>query len=264
MFFIDFIVRLFSGLRSSAHQGANTNAPLVPPPDQSEPVQNKPEPVPAHEPTPTTSPAPVKALPGTKFNDLRKVATQEDVGGKRSWKEVTGICLHQTACLLGERPERWRSVGCHVGVTRGGQVNWLHEFNKIVWHGNGFNNRTVGIECDGLYAGIQGDPRTVWDDPTTPAKESGMELTPELIGALKETVRWIVSEVSKAGGEVKFLLAHRQSSVNRRNDPGSALWQVALELMEELNLSDGGPGFKTGNGYLIPESWDPAKKGVKY
>lgn len=200
-----------------------------------------------------------------EFHDRRKFASKEHVRVlPRMWKSVTGVCLHQTACLLGERPARWDTVGAHVGVTRSGKVIHLHDFNRVVWHGNGWNNGTVGIEIDGLYAGVEGDPKTVWDDPSTPSREQGMTLTPETIIAARAAVRWICYEVERNGGKVKALVAHRQASENRRNDPGSAIWkEIALPLKDELALSSGGNGFTLGKGYPIPHEWDP-NSGYKY
>jgi hypothetical protein len=160
---------------------------------------------------------------------------------------------------------RWNTVGAHIGVMRSGRVVWMHDFDTEVAHGNGWNTATVGIEIDGLYAGIHGDNSTVWDDPSTPRRETGMEITIDSVEATKQAIRWICSEVAKNGGQVKALVAHRQSSASRRNDPGSALWKnVALPMMLELGLNDGGVGFKLGKGNAIPEAWDPRCKGVKY
>lgn len=195
--------------------------------------------------------------------DRRATAAQSHHGARvrsRGWAKVTGITLHQTACVLGERPQRWDSVGAHIGITRRGQVIWLHGFDRIVAHGNGFNAQTVGIEIDGLYAGVEGNPRTVWDDPSTPAREQGMVLTPEAAEATRQAIRWIIDDVEGRGGDVRALVAHRQSSGARRNDPGSAIWQaVALPMMRELGLSDGGPGFAIGDGRPVPVEWDPSR-----
>lgn len=182
----------------------------------------------------------------------------------RSWKDVRGICLHQTACVLGERPERWDTVGAHIGITRSGKVIWLHSFDRIVCHGNGWNAQTVGIEIDGLYAGVQGDDSTVWDDPSTAKHEQGMELPEVQAEAARQVIRWIREETYKAGGEIRVLVAHRQSSKSRRNDPGSEIWKrVALPMHAELGLGDGGYGFEIG-GYAIPAAWDEKKVGVRY
>lgn len=210
------------------------------------------------------------AGPPPNLHDRRKYAIQAH-GPKREWKvrsrpwrKVTGICLHQTACLLGTRPERWDTVGAHVGILRDGSIVWLHGFDREVAHGNGWNAQTVGIEVDGLFAGDENDPETVWDDPSTTHREQGMQPTAAQLDALKQVIRWIVGEVAENGGDVRALVAHRQSSKARRNDPGSAIWMGgALPMMTELGLSDGGVGFVLG-GYPIPEVWDARCKGIKY
>lgn len=199
-----------------------------------------------------------------RFHDLRTVAAQNNVGSRRSWTQITGIVLHQTACCLGERPARWGTVGAHLGVTRAGQVIWMHDFERIVWHANSFNNFTVGIEMDGEYAGIEGNDHTFWRPHDEPNRQPQTP-TVELVNAAKATVRWICEEVARHGGRVQQLLAHRQASGDRQSDPGSALWQrVGMPLHAELGLDDGGPDYKVGTGYRIPEAWDPSRHGVKY
>ena len=209
----------------------------------------------------------VQPPPGLR--DRRRFAAQAH-GPKREWKvrsrawrKFTGICLHQTACLLGERLERCDSVGAHIVILRSGEWTWLHDFDREVAHGNGWNAGTVGIEVDGLFAGDENDPETVWDDPSTPYRELGMQPTQAQLDTLEAVVRWLVAEGKANGTIVRALVAHRQSSKTRRNDPGSAIWRVAVRLMAELGLSDGGVGFVLG-GYPIPEVWDARCKGIKY
>lgn len=208
--------------------------------------------------------AAVEPLPPANYYDSRRLSSRVHVYGKRSWKDITGVCLHQTACNLGEGVRRWDTVGAHGGVTRGGKIIQLHEFTDLVVHGNGWNTRCVGIEMDGHYEGIEGNIRTFWRDPETP---NAVPQTPtdELVASAKDFVRWICAIVKHHGGEVKYLVAHRQASKDRQNDPGSGLWQrVAIPLLTELKLSDGGLGFKIGTGYAIPEVWDSTKSGVAY
>lgn len=205
-----------------------------------------------------------------KWFDLRQLSNRNVDRGPRPWSEITGITLHQTACFLAENSTRMLNVGAHFVTGRAGQVWWLHEENRIVWHGNGWNRQCVGIEMNGLYAGIQGNPKTVWNDPSTARKEVAMDPTPELIEASCATVEWICQRVEIHGGKVRFLVAHRQSSKDRPNDPGSLLWQeVGIKMAKKLNLTDGGPitkdwPGKIGDGYPIPEEWDPSRKGVRY
>jgi hypothetical protein len=202
--------------------------------------------------------------PPPRYIDRRAFASKKHDYGQRDWSKVTGICLHQTACVLGERPGRWDAIGCHVGVTRSGQVMHLHNFNRLIVHGNGWNSQTVGIEIDGMYAGIEGNDRTFWRPKDEPNRQP-QKLTAETIAATRQMIRWICDQVADHGGKIKVLVAHRQASENRQSDPGSAIWKdIALPMMDELNLSDGGHGFKIGTGYAIPEAWDPRKKGIKY
>lgn len=266
------IVAVITGSKRSgwAHLPANT-----------EPNRSLPEvvvgPVEALPSEPMATPAaPVVVMPSadptvvsapdfrSRIVDRRTLADQKHVYGKRDWSKVTGICLHQTACVLGERPGRWDTIGCHVGVTRGGQVIWLHDFNKLVVHGNQWNSQTVGIEIDGMYEGVEGDIKTFWRPKDQPNLQP-QRPTDVQIEAVCDLVRFIHSEVARNGGQIKALVSHRQASENRRNDPGSAIWKrVALPMSAELGLNDGGPGFKLSTGYPNPESWDPTRKGYRY
>ncbi len=192
--------------------------------------------------------------------DRRKFAAQKHHGyatRRRSLAAVRGICLHQTGCHMGERPSRYDGMGAHVAVTRNGQVIWLHDFTRRVVAANGWNDNTVSIEIDGLYCGVEGDAKTVWDNPGTTQREAGQVLTEESTAAACDAVRWIVA----ATGATQ-IVAHRQASASRRSDPGSAIWQaVAILMRDELGLVT--PG-KIGDGREIPEAWDERCKGVAY
>lgn len=190
----------------------------------------------------------------------------------RSWSSISGVTLHQTACDMGERVERYDTIGAHFSVLRSGRVIWHADLDRTVYHGNGWNARCIGIEVNGLYAGLEDDPdtaldeamRTTWDDPSTPTREQPMQVTPRAMRSTRQLVRWIRIQVARRGGRLGVLGAHRQSSRDRRNDPGEAIWQqVALPLHAELGMTDGGVGFEIG-GYAVPEAWDPRCAGIKY
>ena len=55
------------------------------------------------------------------------------------------------------------------------------------------------------------------------------------------------------------VVAHRQSSASRENDPGPEVWlNVGQWAVDTLGLSDGGPGFKLPGGNPIPPDWRKA------
>lgn len=187
--------------------------------------------------------------------------------GQRSWTDVKGVTLHQTAVLMTdeygiESPKRFIKTGAHLIVTRSGDIYWLADFDTLVIHGNGFNSYDIGIEINGAFSGIEGDASTFWK-----ASEDAQPMTPtdKQIAAIKAAVRFAYKRVKEKGGRLLYIHAHRQSSDTRRSDPGSAIWKrAALPLQKELGLTSGPIGFKSGDGYPIPEVWDPKQVGIRY
>lgn len=192
----------------------------------------------------------------------------------RDWSQITGIVLHQTACLMGERPARYLNMGAHWGVTRGGLRLRLHELTDRIVSANRFNARCVSVEIDGRYAGDETSPArklaTTWDDKSTQVRELPMDLTPEAEAAALWVCESIVDEVAANGGQVKFFFAHRQSSGTRQSDPGEQPWRrVALPFIAKHKLNLQAPTFldrtfKVDDGRVIPERWDPSFKGNRY
>jgi hypothetical protein len=202
----------------------------------------------------------------TDFVDRRAFGVKEPGGwptAPRDWGHITGITLHQTACVLGTRDARWDTLAAHFGVMRSGRVAYVQDVLKMVWHAQGWSHQCIGIEIDGLFPGD--DAHDVWDNPRTSVHEQATPLLDVQIEATKALVRWLCSEARRNGGEIKVLCAHRQAYAERRDDPGGEPWQkIALPLHAELGLTDGGIGFKLDGGRPIPESWDPRCKGVPY
>lgn len=182
---------------------------------------------------------------------------------RNDWKGIVGITLHQTACSLGTKATRYKKVSAHVGITRDGKIVQMNGLNWVVYHGNSFNGSRgpgdVGIEIDGHFAGIEGDLKTYWRPRSKPDRQP-LSVTPEAVKATLDAIEWIIKEVEKHGGKVKYLHAHRQSSQSRTSDPGSKVWQeIALVAKERFGLSDGGPEFRQG-GRPIPKEWDASYK----
>lgn len=173
----------------------------------------------------------------------------------RPWAQIDSIVLHQTACVLGEEPRRWYSIPIHIGVTRSGLVLWLNKFDVNLPHANGFNSRSIGIEIDGAFAGVEGDKKTFWAGG---AIKEPMSISQAQIVSTREAVRFIVDICKLHGAMIRNIYAHRQSSADRVSDPGSKVWQeIALWAEKELALDAGGKdGFAIGGGRPIPKAWD--------
>lgn len=202
-----------------------------------------------------------------KLIDRRRAAGLNWDMGPRPWTEVKGWCLHQAACNLHASKDVARNdrIGAHWVVYPDGSKYWLHEANRKVVHANGWNNQTIGIEISGLFAGVEGDLSTVWDNPDTPYRETASSPTHAQIDAVKMIIRHDYALIRAHGGTPTVIVSHRQSSDQRRADPGSRAWkEVALTMMKELGLTDGGAGFAIGSGLPNPEEWDPSRKGYRY
>lgn len=175
----------------------------------------------------------------------------------RDPKEIDAITLHQTGVWFGvsaqqrlaaggdealARHRRALRVHAHVTAFRDGVVVPAYPLRAYVWHGNGANGRSIGLEIEGLYNGAPGGKH---DEPT-----------PTVIAGAREAVRWIVDEAAKEGIAIRYMLAHRQYSKSRRPDPGWTLWQeVGLWAERELGLFTL-PDLTDRDGLPIPKTWD--------
>ena len=175
---------------------------------------------------------------------------------------VTTLVLHQTAVRRfgvkrsdlaaengNETRARWRrAIGVHAHVTAftDGAVVPAYPLRAFVWHGNGSNASSVGLEVEGLYNGLPGGKN---DEPD--------ELT---IATAREAVAWIVAEAAREGMAIGRLVAHRQYSPSRQADPGWMLWRdVALWAERHLGMTLDS-AFAEKGGRPIPSAWDPRSK----
>lgn len=187
------------------------------------------------------------------------------VGGRLVTREplaVDSICLHQMACTLGAstaaiqaakgdkdlaRHRRALNVHAHVSAFIDGTIVLAYPLRAYVYHGNGSNLRSIGIECEGLYNGLPGNP--------------GAEPSDALIEAARLACTTVVSEAAKEGVKIRHVLAHRQYAASRRADPGWAIWQkVAIEHCERVLGLTPLPTLTDRDGRAIPTAWDARQK----
>lgn len=190
----------------------------------------------------------------------------------RDPRSVTGICLHQTAVVYGpsgdtkRRNERAFDIPIHAVAFRDGTVVLPYPALWLLYHGNGWNDSTLGLEIEGLYCGLEDDPRTtaVREDLQTAPGRNPNKVDYSTTDSARTAVKALYDEGKRLGCPLKYIVAHRQSSPTRRADPGQALWQaVAVEYaIKELGLvpdcSRVLSGSK-GSGRPIPGAWDPER-----
>lgn len=172
----------------------------------------------------------------------------------RPWAIINGVTVHQTACILADRPSRWDTLNAHIGVFRNGSIIIVNDPTDFIWHAQGFSHTTIGVEYNGNFPGIEGNPRTWWAPGGTMCS-----LTPQQEAATEVLFKWLKKQFDDNGAEWKYVYAHRQASKDRRADPGQEIWQkVCMPWIEALGASDGGPDFKYGSGRPIPKEWNSA------
>lgn len=144
-------------------------------------------------------------------------------------------------------PESYLSTGAHFCIMMDGRIIQLHAMSRMIWHGNCASGGSVAVEFEGNFPNIKGK----WwinkeskvhdkDMPTQAQYDSGRFLTSYLKTVLPLT----------------RIMAHRQSSKDRENDPGPDIWfNVGQWAIEKLGLSDGGDKAKCGDGNPILPAW---------
>lgn len=219
------------------------------------------------------NPPPIQRADGKAKHKIKRGKVVE-----RNPRDVDSITIHQTACTFGKRPDqptryhRAMGVACHALAFKDGVVAFPNPLAWWVYHGNGFNPRALGLEVEASVPGIP-------DDPSTPKREDLLshfgddgKITP-VTDLMVETACVALYELVKRaeawGATIRYIHAHRQSSSQRRSDPGWELWarvvleyavpSLGLQTQEDLVL---GKGDKRG--YAIPKDWDPIRGVGKY
>ena len=211
-------------------------------------------------------------FPRKKKADGRIINTSKVVRGRtvvRNMADITSICVHQTACVYGplDQPERRHrralNVPAHILAFRDGVFAQSAPFSWFLYHGNGINPFSIGVELEGQYPGLLDDPftpvredeKTFW--PGGSAKPTPLDAV--TIATFKAAIRHAVVEGRKQGAPIRYVLAHRQANVRKPSDPGQGIWQaVVLPLLNELQLEPR-PGMTWDDGKTIPKAWDPER-----
>lgn len=191
----------------------------------------------------------------SKYVDNRKTANVLQRKNLRSVKDVNEIVWHQTDVPMGERASRYVDSSAHFFVTAGGQIIQLHDIEWLTYHAHALNTCSIGIEIEGAFLGIEGDPKT-WASYHTKVGRKPSILTQAAIDAACRLARYIRDLLLIRGGELKRYYTHRQGSDMRDRDPGSAIYQLIV-LVSALELSIDVPFLEVrGKGKPVPKEWD--------
>ena len=189
--------------------------------------------------------------PDPRIIDLTAKSDRRHRKGRRDPKTAYALVLHQMACCFSPQDplQRFLTIGSHFAIAKDGRILQLHPISALVWASNHFNERSVAVEFAGNFPNVTGK---WWK-----GKEYGSNRpTPAQIDAGRYLVRYLM----RVNG-LTHILAHRQSSGTRENDPGPDIWyNVGQWAVDTLGLKDGGPGFKVGTGNPIPTEWRTWRK----
>ena len=184
---------------------------------------------------------------GARIIDLTAQADKSRRKGTRDPRKVYALVLHQMACCFKPTDplKRFLSFGAHFAILADGRILQLHPVSALLWASNGFNPGSVAVEFAGNFPNINGK---WWEGDRFGRNRP----TPAQLDAGRYLVRHLIKTIG-----LTHVLAHRQSSHTRDNDPGPEIWyHVGQWAVERLGLKDGGPGYKhpTG-GKPIPDQW---------
>ena len=186
------------------------------------------------------------ALSSAGIIDLTAQADKSVRKGARDPKKVKALVLHQMACCFKRKDplKSYLSLKAHFAILPDGKILQMHPVTELIWASNGFNSGSVAVEFAGNFPDIKGK---WWQGD----KFGRDRATAAQIDAGRRLIRYLVSTIG-----LRTVLAHRQSSSQRENDPGPDIWyHVGQWAVDNLGLEDGGPGFKVDDGNPIPDSW---------
>ena len=169
-------------------------------------------------------------------------------------EKVQALVLHQMACCYKVKDPltRFLKMAPHFAILPDGRILQIHPLQAYTPASNRFNAGSVAVEFAGNFPSTKGKwymSKRLKTEAQRKANQN--QVTPQQI----ESGRYLVQYLIRAMG-LKTILAHRQSSGTRENDPGPDIWfNVGQWAIDNLGLKDGGPGFKVGTGNPIPDLW---------
>lgn len=187
---------------------------------------------------------------------VRGRTAAEDRVFRRAPQTIDGIVVHQTATRFGvtmaqvkaaggdralAKHRRALGVAAHMTAFDTGYAVLAHPLVWYVYHGNALNARSLGLEVEGEFPCIQGEQEL---------------FTGALERAARDGLEYLVRKGREAGMPLRYIWAHRQSSMTRPNDPGGEIWRKLV-----MNFAIGylglivQPAFTSG-GMAIPSEWE--------
>lgn len=162
----------------------------------------------------------------------------------RNIKDVYALVLHQTGFSRGNDPKKYNKVTAHFVILPNGTILQLHPLTAYLWASNGFNKGSVSVEFVGNFPSTRGKCYK-------PEKFGCNTVSNEQIQAGRQLIKYLIEKIG-----LTHVLAHRQSSGSRGNDPGPDLWfHIGQWAVKKHSLKDGGAGFKISSGKSIPDTW---------
>lgn len=176
--------------------------------------------------------------------------------GRTDGRSVTidSIVLHQTGCEMPQKPEGWGNCNAHYGITQEGIPIRVNPIDMMIWHAQRLSRRSIGIEIEGNYPGLAHSPNTLW------AGGGG----PHTLGDNMVRAAFTILEDICLQVNITHVYGHRQSSKNRRADPGEAIWrQIGIPFRETLGCSPDDLVQRFGDkSREIPAGWDDNAAGM--
>ncbi len=173
----------------------------------------------------------------------------------RDPKTVDGIMIHQTGTPFGisakqiadakgdkilAKHRRALGIAAHMTAFDTGYAVLAHPLLWYVYHGNGLNARSIGMEIEGLYPGSLGKKELFVGNVERAAQEG---------------LTYLVRKGRELGMPLKYIWAHRQSSMTRAEDPGEEIWRKLVVNFAVPTLGLLPQNTYVDEGRAIPETW---------